>query len=88
MVPKLDREAVNGAVEGNQNLNLKSKQVNLVVAHVNRSLQSQGFRPITAEELLGPGLQVTQAGCLDPCEGVATDRLLSLIQHHIGGGTG
>ncbi len=87
-VPKLDVEAANAAVEGRQNLDLKSKQVNLVVAHVNQRLRSLGLKPIDPKELLGPGLKSTQAGCLDPCEGVATDRILSLIEQHFGGGAG
>lgn len=84
MVPKLDVAVVNAALSGGPKLELKSKQANLVVAWVNRTLKSEGLSPITAKELLGPGTKPTP-GCLDPCEGVSTDRLLGLIQQHLGG---
>lgn len=88
VVPKLNPGDVRAAVNGGPGLELKSKQATLAVAKINAELRSHGFAPITPEELIGPGTRPTQSGCLDPCEGGTTEKLLGLIEIHIGSGAG
>lgn len=78
-VPKLDSGEVSTALSGGEALKLTSKQTNVVVAHLNRFLRSKGLPLITAKELIRTDLKPTQNGCLDPCEGSTSDRLLGLV---------
>lgn len=88
VVPKLNPGEVSAAVHGGPGFELKSKQATLAVAKINVELCSLGLTPITPEDLIGPGTRPTHSGCLDPCEGTTTDKLLGLIQIRIGGGAG
>ncbi len=78
-VPKLNQEEVETALAGGEPLKLTSKQTNIVVSHLNRFLRSKGLAPITAKELIRKDLKPTQNGCLDPCEGSTSDRLMGLV---------
>lgn len=79
-VPKLTAVEREDCVSGNGELKLTSKQTNLVVAHLNRELKARGLAPITAKELIRQNLKATFSGCLDPCEGIGTDKLLGMLE--------